>query len=141
LPGRYWESNKGTILIRKVGIVGCGEMGSGITQVVLEAGYTGVVKEIEASLLDKGIRAIQKGFERSVENGALTSKAKEEALAHLSGTLVLEDLRDCDLVIEAVFEDIRVKRELFKNLDLICPREAIFASKTRVARNQFWGDS
>jgi 3-hydroxybutyryl-CoA dehydrogenase len=118
------------MMIRKVGIVGCGEMGSGITQVVLEAGYATVVREIEASLLDKGIRAIQKGLERSVEKGLLTTKAKEEALAHLSGTLALEDLKDCDLVIEAVFEDIQVKKELFKNLDVICPKEAIFASNT-----------
>jgi 3-hydroxybutyryl-CoA dehydrogenase len=117
-------------MIRKVGIVGCGEMGSGITQVVLEAGYATVVTEIEASLLDKGIRAIQKGLERSVEKGVLTTKAKEEALAHLSGTLALEDLQDCELVIEAVFEDIQVKKELFKNLDLICPKETIFASNT-----------
>jgi 3-hydroxybutyryl-CoA dehydrogenase len=118
------------MMIRKVGIVGCGEMGSGITQVVLEAGYATVVREIEASLLDKGIRAIQKGLERSVEKGLLTTKAKEEALAHLSGTLALADLKDCDLVIEAVFEDIQVKKELFKNLDVICPKEAIFASNT-----------
>jgi len=117
-------------MIKKVGIVGCGAMGSGIAQVVLEAGYRVVVREIDASLLDRGIKAIQKGLERSVEKGVLATKAKEEALAHLSGSVALEDLKDCDLVIEAVFEDIRIKKELFKSLDSICPKEAIFASNT-----------
>jgi 3-hydroxybutyryl-CoA dehydrogenase len=117
-------------MIKKVGVVGCGAMGSGIAQVVLEAGYSVVVREIDASLLDKGIRAIQKGLERSVEKGVLTTKTKEEALAHVSGSVALEDLKDCDLVIEAVFEDIRIKKELFKNLDSICPKETIFASNT-----------
>jgi len=117
-------------MIKKVGVVGCGAMGSGIAQVVLEAGYGVVVREIDASLLDKGIKAIQKGLERSVEKGVLTTKTKEEALARLSGSVALEDLKGCDLVIEAVFEDIRIKKELFKNLDSICPKETIFASNT-----------
>jgi 3-hydroxybutyryl-CoA dehydrogenase len=117
-------------MIKKVGIIGCGTMGVGITQVVLEAGYGVVVREIDASLLDKGIKAIQKGLERSAEKGGLITKAKEEALAHLSGTLALEDLKGSDLVIEAVFEDLQIKKELFKSLDLICPREAVFASNT-----------
>jgi 3-hydroxybutyryl-CoA dehydrogenase len=117
-------------MIKKVGIIGCGTMGAGISQVVLEAGYGVVVREIDASLLNKGIKAIQKGLERSVEKGILITKAKEEALSHLSGTLALEDFKGSDLVIEAVFEDIQIKKELFKSLDLICPREAIFASNT-----------
>lgn len=117
-------------MIKKVGVVGCGAMGSGIAQVVLEAGYPVVVREIDAPLLEKGIKVIQKGLERSVEKGVLTTKAKEEALARLSGSVALEDLKSCDLVIEAVFEEIRVKKELFKNLDSICPKETIFASNT-----------
>jgi 3-hydroxybutyryl-CoA dehydrogenase len=117
-------------MIKKVGIIGCGTMGAGIIQVVLEAGYGVVVREVDASLLDKGIKAIQKGLDRSVEKGGLVTKAKEEALAHLSGTLALEDLKDCDLVIEAVFEDIEIKKELFKSLDRICSGETILASNT-----------
>ncbi|HVP80364.1 MAG TPA: 3-hydroxybutyryl-CoA dehydrogenase [Thermodesulfobacteriota bacterium] len=117
-------------MIKKVGVVGCGAMGSGIAQVVLESGYNVVVREIDASLLDKGIKAIQKGLERSVAKGVLATKTKEEALARLSGSVALEDLKGCDLVIEAVFEDIRIKKELFKNLDSICPKETIFASNT-----------
>jgi len=117
-------------MIKKVGIVGCGAMGTGITQVILEAGYAVVVREIDASLLDKGVTAVKKGLERSVVKGTLSNSAKEEAFARLSGTLTPEDLKDCDLIIEAVFEDIQIKKELFKSLDLICPRETIFASNT-----------
>ncbi len=117
-------------MIKKVGVVGCGAMGTGITQVILEAGYGVVVREIDASLLDRGVKAVQKGLERSVEKGTLTAKVKEEAFAHLSGTLILEDLKNCDLIIEAVFEDIEIKKELFKSLDLVCPKETIFASNT-----------
>ena len=117
-------------MIKKVGIIGCGTMGAGITQVVLEAGYVAVVREIDSSLLDKGMTAIRKRLERSVEKGTLSSSAKEETMARLSGTLALENFKDCDLIIEAVFEDIRIKKELFKNLDMICSRETIFASNT-----------
>jgi 3-hydroxybutyryl-CoA dehydrogenase len=117
-------------MIKRVGIVGCGAMGTGITQVVLEAGYEAIVREIDPFLLDKGMKGVQKGLERSVEKGVLTTWAREEALAHLSGTLALEDLKDCDLILEAVFEDIQIKKELFESLDLICPKETIFASNT-----------
>ena len=117
-------------MIKKVGVIGCGTMGAGIAQVVLEAGYVAVVREIDSSLLDKGMKAVRKGLERSVEKGALSSSAKEEALARLSGTLVLEDFSGCDLIIEAVFEDMQIKKELFRNLDRICSGETIFASNT-----------
>lgn len=117
-------------MVRKIGIIGCGTMGIGIAQVVLEAGYMVVVREIDSSLLDKRVMAVKKGLERSVENRRFPNKAKEELLARLSGTLLLEDLNDCQLVIEAVFEDIQVKKELFKDLDEICPRETVFASNT-----------
>jgi len=130
LLGNYWENYRRMTMIKKVGVVGCGAMGTGITQVILEAGYGVVVREIDASLLDRGVKAVQKGLERSVEKGTLTAKLKEEAFARLSGTLILEDLKNCDLIIEAVFEDIEIKKELFKSLDLICPKETIFASNT-----------
>jgi len=117
-------------MIKKVGIVGCGTMGTGITQVVLEAGYKAVVSEIDSSLLDKGIMAVKKGLEQSVEKGTLSNIAKEERLRGLSGTLSLEDLKDCDLIIDAIFEEIQAKKELFIKLDQICQRETIFASNT-----------
>jgi len=117
-------------MIERVGVVGCGTMGSGIVQVLLEAGYIVKVREMDSALLEKGLSAVQKGLGRSAEKGILTVKAKEEAFNRLSGTLLVEDLKDCDLIIEAVFEDIQVKKDLFKNLDQICPKKVIFASNT-----------
>ena len=120
----------GRTMIKRVGIVGCGMMGAGITQAVLEAGYAAKVREIEKSLLDKGLREVQKGLERSVQKGTLSNTKKEEALGRLSGTLLMEDLKETDLIIEAVFEDIQVKKDLFRTLDRICPKETLFASNT-----------
>lgn len=117
-------------MIKKVGILGCGTMGAGITQVVLEAGYGATVREIDPPLLNKGLMTIKKGLERSAEKGTLSTAKKEEALGRLSGTLLMEDLKDCDVIIEAVFEEIGVKKDLFISLDGICPRETIFASNT-----------
>ena len=117
-------------MIERVGVVGCGTMGAGIVQVLLEAGYIVKVREMDSALLEKGLSAVQKGLGRSAEKGILTVKAKEEAFNRLSGTLFVEDLKDCDFIIEAVFEDIQVKKDLFKNLDQICPKKVIFASNT-----------
>jgi 3-hydroxybutyryl-CoA dehydrogenase len=117
-------------MFKKVGVVGCGTMGAGITQVLLETGYMVVVREMNSSFLEKGLMVVQKGLERSVAKGILSNIIKEDALGKLSSTLLTEDLKDCDLIIEAVFEEIEVKRGLLKNLDQICPRETIFASNT-----------
>jgi len=117
-------------MVKKVGVVGCGTMGVGITQVLLEAGYTVVVMEIDSSLLNKGITAVKRGIERSVEKGSFSNISKEEAFGRLSGTLLAEDLKDCDLIVEAVFDEIQVKKDLFKKLDQICPKKVIFASNT-----------
>ena len=117
-------------MIKKVGVVGCGIMGAGIAQVVLEAGYGVIVREINQSLLDKGLMIIKKGLERSIEKGILPNTKKEEALNRLSDTLLLEDFKDCDLIIEAVFEEIQIKKEVLKNLDHVCLKETVFASNT-----------
>jgi 3-hydroxybutyryl-CoA dehydrogenase len=116
--------------IQRVGILGCGVMGSGIATVILQSGYSVIVREIEQPLLDKGKMLIRKGLERSVERGTLSNEAKEGILCRLSGTFLMEDLKDCDLIIEAVFEEIQVKKDLFKKLDQVCPTETIFASNT-----------
>jgi len=117
-------------MVGKVGVVGCGTMGAGIAQVLLDAGYIVRAGEIDSSFLERGLSEIRKGIERSAGRGTLTNTTKEEAFGRLSGTLLLEDLKDCDLIVEAVFEEIQVKRNLFKDLDQICPRETIFASNT-----------
>jgi 3-hydroxybutyryl-CoA dehydrogenase len=116
--------------IKKVGVVGCGLMGSGIAQVTAEAGYPVVVHEVEQRFLDKGLGLMEKNWARAVEKGKLTAEAKAKAAANLRGTLSLQDLRDCDLVIEAIIENIEEKKKIFAALDKTCPPAAILASNT-----------
>ena len=116
--------------IKKVGVVGCGLMGSGIAQVTAEAGYAVVVREVEQKFLDKGLGMIEKNWARAIEKGKLTAEAKGKAAANLRGTVSLDDLRDCDLVIDAIIENIEEKKKLFAALDKLCPPSTILASNT-----------
>jgi 3-hydroxybutyryl-CoA dehydrogenase len=116
--------------IKKVGVVGCGLMGGGIAQVTAEAGYPVVVREVAQPLLDKGLGAIKKNLDRNVEKGRMAADARDRALGNLKGTTSLEDLKDCDLVIEAIVENIEEKKKLFAALDALCPPHTIIASNT-----------
>jgi len=116
--------------IKKVGVVGCGLMGSGIAQTAAVAGYETVVREITADLLDKGLSSIEKSLAKLVEKGTMSGEDRQAALRRLSGTVRLEDLGDCDIVIEAVSENIEVKNQTFRELDVACKPETIFASNT-----------
>ncbi len=116
--------------IQKVGVVGCGLMGSGIAQVVAAAGFSTVVREVSGEIVDKGLKSIDKNLARLVEKGAIDEGKKSEIRGRLKGTTALEDLKDCDLVIEAIIEQLPVKRELFSALDALCGPTAIFASNT-----------
>jgi len=116
--------------IQKVGVVGCGLMGSGIAQVCAQAGFTTVVREISPDIVDKGLKGIEKNLARLVDKGTLTDAQKGDIRARLTGTTALEDLQDCDLVVEAIIEQLPAKRDLFAKLDSICPPPAIFASNT-----------
>ena len=116
--------------IEKVGIVGCGLMGSGIAQVCAAAGFPTVVREVSPELVDKGIKGIEKNLARQVEKGTITEAVKGEIRNRLKGTTVIEDLKDCDLVVEAIIEQLPAKRELFGALDRLCPEKTIFASNT-----------
>jgi len=116
--------------IRRVGVVGCGLMGSGIAQVSAQSGFMTVVREVSADLVEKGIRSIEKNLARLVEKGMITEAAKSEIRGRLKGTTSLEDLKDCDLIVEAIIEQLPAKRELFSLLDAICPASTIFASNT-----------
>jgi 3-hydroxybutyryl-CoA dehydrogenase len=116
--------------IAKVGVVGCGLMGSGIAQVCAAAGFTTVVREVAPELVQKGLKGIEKNMARLVEKGAITEAASGEIRGRLTGTTVIDDLKDCDLVIEAVIEQLPAKKELFLTLDQICPPATIFASNT-----------
>ena len=103
--------------IQKVGVVGCGLMGRGIAQVSAAAGYETVVREVNDELLEAGLGAISKQLDRAVKKGKLESDDRDATLARLSGTVSLEDLAACDIVVEAIVEDIEVKKDLFGVLD------------------------
>jgi 3-hydroxybutyryl-CoA dehydrogenase len=116
--------------IQKVGVVGCGLMGSGIAQVCAQAGFPIVVREVAAPLLEKGLKSIDKNLARLVEKGTISEAQKTEIAQRLKGTTAIEDLKDCDLIIEAIIEQLPAKRELFAELDRLCPESTIFASNT-----------
>jgi 3-hydroxybutyryl-CoA dehydrogenase len=116
--------------IRQVGVVGCGLMGSGIVETVARHGYPVVVREVTPELLQVGLARVRASMSKAVERGKLTPAEMDAALGRITGTTTLPDLAGCDLVIEAVVEDITVKREVFGQLDRICPPHAILASNT-----------
>ena len=116
--------------IQKVGVLGCGLMGSGIAQVSAAAGYPTVVKEVADEFLKKGMATIDKSLSRLVEKGTITAEKRSETLGRLKGTTKFEDLADCDIVIEAITENLEVKRDTYSTLDKIVKPEAIFASNT-----------
>ena len=116
--------------IQKVGVVGCGLMGSGIAQVCAVAGFETVVREVAPELVEKGLKGIEKNLARLAEKGTITESVKGEIRGRLKGTTAIEDLKGCDLVIEAIIEQLPAKRELFSALDKLCPASAIFASNT-----------
>ncbi|MFC2048298.1 3-hydroxyacyl-CoA dehydrogenase family protein [Chloroflexota bacterium] len=116
--------------IKKVGVVGCGLMGSGITQVCAQSGYGVVVSEINDELLNKGLASINSFLSKSVERGRLSQPDKDTALSRIKGTTNLQDFSDRDLVIEAATENLDLKKKIFAELDKICPNQTILASNT-----------
>jgi enoyl-CoA hydratase/3-hydroxyacyl-CoA dehydrogenase len=116
--------------IKKVGVIGCGLMGSGIAQVYAQAGYETVVREPTQELLDKGLGRISAFLDKGVARGKMTQAKRDETWAHLTGTTNLADFADCDLVVEVIFEDLKAKQDLFAELDEVCKPETIFASNT-----------
>ena len=116
--------------IEKVGVVGCGLMGSGIAQVAANAGFQVTVREVSPQLVEKGLQSIDKNLQRLVDKGTLPQAERDKVRGRLRGTTNLEDLKDCDIVIEAIIEQLPAKRELWGALDKICPKATIFASNT-----------
>jgi 3-hydroxybutyryl-CoA dehydrogenase len=121
-------------MISKVGVLGCGLMGSGIAQVAAMAGFEATVLEVEQKFLDKGFAGIEKSLskfaERPPEKGGITAQQKDQTLARLKGTTRREDLADCDIVIEAIIENVPTKKEMYAALDGMVKKDAIFASNT-----------
>ena len=116
--------------IKKVGVVGCGTMGSGIAQVCAQSGYQVVVSEIDDELLNKGLASINSFLAAGVKRGKVTQQDKDSILARIKGTTNTKDFGDCDLVIEAVVENLDLKKKIFAELDKICPKDAILATNT-----------
>ena len=116
--------------IKRVGIVGCGLMGSGISQVCARSGYQVVVLEINDELLNKGLASISAFLTRNVRKGRVSQEEKEATLARIKGTTNTKDFTDCDLIIEAAVENLDVKKKIFAELDKICPRRSILATNT-----------
>ena len=116
--------------IKKVGVVGCGFMGAGIVQVCAQSGYEVAVIEINEQILGMGILAIEYYLGRGVEKGRISQQDRDSTRSRIKGGISLEDLSHCDLVIEAVPEDMELKQEIFVELDQICPRRTILCSNT-----------
>ncbi len=116
--------------IKRVGVVGCGLMGSGIAEVCARAGYAVIVREVSDDLLTKGLARVEQSMQRGVQRGKVTADDAKAARARITGTTRLDDLADVDLIIEAVVENMPLKQEVFRELDRRCPPPTIFASNT-----------
>lgn len=114
--------------IKKVGVVGVGIMGAGIAQVASQAGYQVIAREINEELLKKGLASINSFLSKSVEKGRLSQQDKDAVMGRIQGTLNLADFKDCDFVIEAVMENLELKKKVFAELDQVCPQHAVLAT-------------
>jgi 3-hydroxybutyryl-CoA dehydrogenase len=117
-------------MIKKLGIVGCGQMGSGIAQVAAQAGVPVTACEVSEELWKKGFARIEENLNKAIEKGKTDSVFKEKTMGNLTGTTSLSDLADCDLVVEAIIENMEIKVRTFKELDKICKAETILATNT-----------
>src|SRR5262249_758935 len=116
--------------IRSVGVLGCGLMGSGIAQVCAAAGYKTVVREVDESLLNKGIARIRKFVEDGVPKGTVSAEGGENRVGKLAGRRTFEDLEACDLIIEAIVENLEQKQQTYASLEPIVSDATIFVSNT-----------
>jgi 3-hydroxybutyryl-CoA dehydrogenase len=116
--------------ISKVGVVGCGLMGSGIAQVVAQAGYATTVVEADQALLERGLGGLRRSLDGLVDKGRIAADQRDRVRERLTGTVRLDDLAEVDLVIEAITENPVIKKETFARLDRICPAHAVLASNT-----------
>ncbi len=116
--------------IKKVGVVGCGLMGSGIVETCARAGYQVVVREVNDEFLQKGLDRVQKSMSRGVQKGKLTQADMDAAWGRIRGTTALADMADCDIAIEAAVENMEIKKGVFAELDGVLPPQAILASNT-----------
>jgi 3-hydroxybutyryl-CoA dehydrogenase len=116
--------------IQKVGVLGAGLMGSGIAEVAAKAGYTTIVREVSEELVRKGLERIEGSLGRAVEKGKLAAEDRDQTRGRLTATTRLSDLASCDIIVEAIVENLDVKKETYRELDRLCKPETIFCSNT-----------
>ncbi len=116
--------------IKRIGVVGCGLMGSGIAEITARAGYDVIVTEVNEAFLKKGISRIEASTQKAVDRGKSTDEERSATLGRITGTTKLDDLKDCQLVVEAVLEVMEEKKRVFSELDRICSPDAVLASNT-----------
>ena len=116
--------------IKTVGVLGCGLMGSGIAQVAAGSGYKTIVREVDQGVLDKGLGRLRKFLSDGVDKGKVTPEARDKTLANLSGSTSFSDLEPCDLIVEAIIENVDAKSEAYAALDAVVSEHTIFCSNT-----------
>ena len=116
--------------VKKIGVIGAGQMGHGIALVSAQAGSEVVLHDINNDYVQKGLSKIERFLDKGIEKGKITKEDKEKIKNKIKGTTKLQDIKDMDLVIEAIYENMKVKKELFKELDNICKKDCILASNT-----------
>jgi 3-hydroxybutyryl-CoA dehydrogenase len=116
--------------IKTVGVLGCGLMGAGIAQVSAAAGFKTIVREVNQAALDKGLGRIKKFLDGGVEKGKMTAEQRDTILGNLQGVTDLADMKDCDLIIEAIVENVDIKTEAYTTLEKHVGAHTIFASNT-----------
>ena len=116
--------------IKKIGVIGAGQMGHGIALVAAKSGFDVILRDIDEEFVKTGLKKIERFLDKSIEKGKIKPEEKNEIISNLKGTTNLNDLKEMDLIIEAIFENIKIKKELFKELDKICNKDTYFASNT-----------
>jgi len=116
--------------IKKLGVLGCGQMGSGIVQVFAQAGYQVVAVDADEQMLERAVKSIDKRLTGRVEKGKLDQTQKDSIMGRIVTGTKIEDLKYCELIEEAVFEDLELKKKVFAELDKICPEHTIFGTNT-----------
>jgi 3-hydroxybutyryl-CoA dehydrogenase len=124
------KGGKKTMTIKKIGVIGAGTMGHGIAMVSAKAGFNVIIQDIKKEYVDNGVKKIEKFLAKSVEKGKMTKQETTTILSKIQTTTDLNDFKDVDLVIEAIFENREIKKHTFTTLDTLCKKETIFASNT-----------
>ena len=116
--------------MKKIAVIGAGTMGHGIALVIARSGYKVIIRDVKKRFVEDGVRKIEEFLRRSVKKGKMTENEKNKILSRIEDTVELKDVKDCDIVIEAINENAELKKKLFKEMDDFCPKKTIFASNT-----------